>query len=223
MPSVLQVLSDVSKALDAIPDKAARAGRAMTSMASQAETSAGRAEKAADRSIEASKTAQTEATALDDLLQAAVASGGAFADELVLQIQKVMAGGSTLRDFMQEFGDWVITTETGTERIRDALDGIDERHYADKWQRIAADLRSAVVSIDDAVAELAKTGDKAGQKLQTMLNLWREGRLTAERFREILEAFIRESAGTDAEALGQAIRDAFLDEIQAGRRNGTLP
>lgn len=142
-----------------------------------------------------------------------------WAIEMEHQLDLVELGGQRLDEFISKFGNWVITTEDGTQRIRELLEGVDSRQFENDLQGLTRQVREGGEALAEAIDLLRTKGGQLTQSLVAAIDAFQRGEGSLERIQRII-AQIQTVTG------GQTTLDDLLEtiarELDEGGRDGSF-
>jgi hypothetical protein len=140
---------------------------------------------------------------------------GPWAQELKLQLALLESGGQTLDDFISKFGNAMVTTETGTMRIRELLQGLDPKAFEAQVQDLARAAREGGEALAAGIELLRNKGGELTAQLVKAIEAYQRGSGSLDRILRLVEQ-LRTATG------GASALDELTEAIVEGLRSGDL-
>lgn len=188
-------------------DRIGQARRGFTQLREEADTTAKEVEASAERIQRATERLGTMTDrAIGDLRSYLAQLDSGWAIELEQQLDLVELGGQRLDAFIGKFGNLVLTTETGTERIRELLDGIDPRQFENQVQDLIRQAKQGGDALSEMIDLIRSKGGQLTASLLASIEAFERGEGTIERILRNIEQ-IKEVTG------GGTTLDSLLEEL----------
>lgn len=191
--------------LGAIDGVRSAAGGASTAMAQFREESA----------ATKTKTEEVKAafSALDGVYSQVREASNEWDTELALQIEALRLGQTSLSEFMAMWGDARVATADGIRSIRELMDGFDARQYVQQIQDLIRGLQDGGATIGEVLDYLKKNAATLSKALVDAVEAFKRGELSLDALLKLIQKGKQDFAGTEFEALAQALGQA----LQEGR------
>lgn len=213
--NVTSGLDSIGSSLDGVVQKARTAQgvigetkRAIDGMGSSLDALDQKTDASVERQERARKVLEenTKAvTALDDIYAAVTERGNNFSQDVQLQLELVRLGGQSLQDFLSLYGDALIQLEDGSHRIRDLFSGADYDVYRKRIQELIDQVEQGGDRLGVVLAFLRENASTLTKGLQEMIEGFQKGEVSLQRLLDFLQRTRQDFAGTDFEALAQAL------------------
>ena len=152
------------------------------------------------------------ATAADDLrarLEAAAEGGNIWTNSMLAQLDEVEKGEESLTNFLAVWGDAVVQTEDGAQRIRTILSGLSPQGQANPIDQMISRLHQGEQEISELVDRAKQKTDQLTQALLDLFQKLQEGKISLELFLQQTEqAQLQSGPGSEAATLAQELAHA---------------
>lgn len=148
---------------------------------------------------------------LDDLRDRLRNASNQWAEEVKEALEAVEAGALGIEDFLTTWGDAVVQVGDESRRVRELLAGLDLGRRSEEIRRLIRDYRSGATDLEGVLELLTRSQFVVAQQLADAVEKLRDGKITLERLRELVERIQELFPETEfadlAEALLQGARE----------------
>lgn len=207
--SVRETTSSIRTDLAGTEGAVASLTAAVRSGGSEARAEARRTRDVVEEEVEGAK--QRTADQLDDLRERLSDARNQWAEEVKLALEAVEAGALGIEEFLSTWGDAVFQIGDDSVRIRELLSGLDLRKRGEEIRELIQGFREGAVELQGVLDFLAKSQFEIAQQLSDAVEKLRDGKITLERLREIVEQIQALFPDTEFADLAEALLQGAME------------